>query len=128
MAEKIIVSVIIMLVMLCLFVYCVDVLAVISKNMEFYDICRGYMHIAEQNSGLNEYYSLLLVQELGRIGFENVTVQAPVAAMYGSTFALKIGVSYRLNTIDGLFKTSIQEYKMNFKQNVTARRIQQYEP
>lgn len=50
MAERIIVGIVSILIILCVFVYCTDVLTVISKNMEFYDICRGYMHIAEQNS------------------------------------------------------------------------------
>lgn len=128
MAERIIVSVVTLLVMLCLFVYCVDVLAIISKNMEFYDVCRGYMHIAEQQSGLEEYYRLLVIRDLSDRGFENITIEAPFIAMYGSAFSLKISASYIVNSIDGVFKRSMQKYVMSFEQNVIARRIQSYEP
>ena len=108
MAEKIIISIITLLIILCIFAYFVDVLTVISKNMEFHDICRGYMHIAEQNSGLS---------------YDNVVISAPASAMYGSMFNLDIQASYEVNMITDVFTWNSQEYVMHFSQNITARRI-----
>ncbi len=123
MAEKIIVSIITLLIILCMFAYFVDVLAVISKNMEFHDICRGYMHLAEQNAGLVYEQKMSIIQDLNSRGFDNVIIQAPESAVYGSLFNLSIQASYGINMINGIFTRNIQQYVMYFNQNVTARRI-----
>lgn len=123
MAEKIIISIIALLIILCIFAYFVDVLAVISKNMEFHDICRGYMHIAEQNSGLSYEHKLSMMDNLISRGFDNVVISAPASAMYGSMFNLDIQASYEVNMITDVFTWNSQEYVMHFSQNITARRI-----
>lgn len=123
MAERIIVGIVSLLIILCVFVYCTDVLTVISKNMEFYDICRGYMHIAEQNSGLSYEEKTRLKERLIAGGFDNVVIIAPEAAVYGSMFNLNVKASYSINMITDIFTRSIQEYVMNFDQNIAARKI-----
>jgi len=123
MAERIIVGIVSLLIILCVFVYCTDVLTVISKNMEFYDICRGYMHIAEQNSGLSYEEKTRLKERLIAGGFDNVVIIAPEAAVYGSMFNLNVKASYSINMITDIFTRSIQEYIMSFDQNIAARKI-----
>lgn len=123
MAEKIIISMITLLIMLCVFAYFVDVLAIISKNMEFQDICRGYMHLAEQNAGLTYEHKISVVQDLNSRGFDNVVVQAPESAIYGSMFSLNIQASYQMNMINDIFSRNFQKYVMCFSQNIMARKI-----
>ncbi|MFA5340529.1 MAG: hypothetical protein WC332_02015 [Clostridia bacterium] len=123
MAEKIIVSIVTLLIILCLFAYFVDVLAVISKNMEFHDICRGYMHLAEQNSGLNYEHKLRMTQDLISRGFDDIVIEAPESAIYGSQFNLKINASYSINMVNEFLMMGIQEFIMHFNQNIVARRI-----
>lgn len=123
MAERIIVGIVSLLIILCVFVYCTDVLTVISKNMEFYDICRGYMHIAEQNSGLSYEEKTRLKERLIAGGFDNVVIIAPEAAVYGSMFNLNVKASYSINMITDIFTRNIQEYVMSFDQNIAARKI-----
>ena len=123
MAEKVIVNIITVLVIICLFVYCVDVISIISKNMEFRDICRGYMHIAEQNSGLNDIHKAELVQDLMNNGFTEISVQTTSAVAYGSAFMFNVSASFDKSVLEGIFNRNLKQYIMNFEQKITARKI-----
>ncbi|MFA7672428.1 MAG: hypothetical protein WCY62_01065 [Clostridia bacterium] len=123
MAERIIVSVVVLMLILCIFVSIVDVLALISKNLEFRDICRTYMIITEQDSGLSGSYRENLENDLLSCGFSDIVINIPYSIRYGSVFSFTVSAYYSINTITDLFVRSDEQHIMRYDQLLTARRI-----
>jgi hypothetical protein len=123
MAERIIVSVVALMLILCIFVSVVDVLALISKNLEFRDVCRTYMIITEQDSGLSGSYRENLQNDLQSRGFTDIVIEIPYSVKYGSVFSYTVTAYYSINTVTDLFTRSDEQHVMRYEQKLTARRI-----
>jgi hypothetical protein len=123
MAERIIVSVVVLMMILCIFVSIVDVLALISKNLEFRDICRSYMIIAEQDSGLSGSSREDLINDLLGRGFTDIAIDIPYSVKYGSIYSYTVTAHYSINTIADLFTRADEQHVMRYEQKLTARRI-----
>lgn len=111
-----------------LFVSAINILGLISKNMDFYDTCRAYMHLAEQKSGLASVDVNDLRNDLLGKGFNHVEVEVPTSAMYGSSFYFTVKATYTNSELDNNLLPVNKSYMMNFKQKIIARRIYSYEP
>lgn len=83
---------------------------------------RIYAH-SRAEFGLSYEEKTRLKERLIAGGFDNVVITAPEATVYGSMFNLNVKASYGINMITDIFTRNIQEYVMNFDQNIAARKI-----
>lgn len=95
----------------------------IGKNLDFRDICRGYLMKMEYCSGLSEAACRTLESDLENLGFENVSISAPMSAKAGSVMSLKVTVTLKRDSIAGIFRRIQKEYEMSYIRKAIARKV-----
>ncbi len=123
MAERAVVTAVILLIVLSVCLYMMESFIPIGKNLDFRDVCRGYLMKMEYCSGLSESACLSLGSELESIGFEDVEVSAPASAKAGTVMTLNVSVILKRYSIAGVFKRKIKEYEMFYSRKAVARKV-----
>ena len=123
MAERAVVTAIIFLIVLSLCLYITENFIPIGKNMDFRDICRGYLMKMEYCSGLSASACSALVTELENQGFEDVAVSAPSSAKAGTVMTLNVIATVKRDSIAGIFKRLPKEYEMAYSRKAIARKV-----
>lgn len=104
-------------------VFMIETFVPISANIDFKDICRGYLIKMEYYSGLSSDDIYSLKDDLEKEGFTDVNIMAPYNAKGGDTIQLIVEGTYTHNSIVALFKRGERSYNMVYKRQVIARRI-----
>ena len=123
MAERAVVTAIILLIVLSICLYITESFIPIGKNLDFRDVCRSYLMKLEYNSGLDETACRSLTEELERIGFDDVEVIAPASSKAGSVMTLEVSAILRRDSIAGIFKRILKEYEMKYSRKAVARKV-----
>lgn len=123
MAERAVVTAIILLITLSLCLYMVEVFVPIGKNMDFRDICRNYLMRMEYCSGLSEEDLFQLRHKLEKAGFCEVIVIAPNSAKAGEDIRIYVEVVYLRNSLVNIFDRKEKRHKMTYDRTAVARRI-----
>lgn len=123
MAERAVVTAVILLIVLSLCLYITESFVPIGKNLDFRDVCRGYLMKMEYCSGLSESDCISLENELERLGFEDVMVSAPASSKAGDVMTLDISVKLKRETLAGIFRRSMKEYEMVYTRKAIARKV-----
>lgn len=123
MAERAVVTAVILLIVLSLCLYITESFVPIGKNLDFRDVCRGYLMKMEYCSGLSESDCISLENDLERLGFEDVMVSAPASSKAGDIMKLDISVKLKRETLAGIFRRSMKEYEMVYIRKAIARKV-----
>lgn len=123
MAERAVVTAIILLIVLSLCLYITESFVPIGKNLEFRDVCRGYLMKMEYNSGLGVSDCVALEGELENLGFENISISAPASAKAGTVMMLDVSVVLKWEGMTGIFKRSTRMYEMIYSRKALARKV-----
>jgi len=123
MGERIIVSVVIMIIAMFLIVYMIEIFVPLAVNLDFRDMCRNYLMKMEFNSGLSNTDINNFTESLTKKGFSNIMIDAPSYCKFGTSMQLKVKVVYKINTIINIFIREKQNYIMNYNRTTIARRI-----
>lgn len=71
------------------------------QRIKFDNICNKYLYIIQSEGGLSETDRSELVKELNNIGFNNVSITAPIKATWNTEAILKIEADYTFKTTKG---------------------------
>lgn len=123
MAERAVVTAVILLIVLSICLYMMECFVPIGKNLDFRDVCRGYLMKMEYCSGLSESACISLQSDLENIGFEDVDVSAPASAKAGTVMTMNISATLKRYSIAGVFKRNIREYEMFYSRKAVARKV-----
>ena len=123
MAERAVVAAIILLIVLSICLYVTESFIPIGKNLDFRDICRGYLMKMEYCSGLSETACRTLESDLENLGFENVSISAPMSAKAGSVMSLNVTATLKRESIAGIFRRIPKEYEMGYSRKAIARKV-----
>lgn len=123
MAERAVVTAIILLIVLSICLYMMESFVPIGKNLDFRDVCRGYLMKMEYCSGLDESACTSFESDLEKIGFIEVEVSAPASAKAGTVMTMDVSATLRRYSIAGIFKRNIREYEMFYSRKAVARKV-----
>ena len=123
MAERAVVTAIILLIVLSICLYMMESFVPIGKNLDFRDVCRGYLMKMEYCSGLDESACTSFEADLENIGFIEVEVSAPASAKAGTVMTMDVSATLRRYSIAGIFKRNIREYEMFYSRKAVARKV-----
>lgn len=123
MAERAVVTAVILLVTICICLYMVEVFVPIGKNMDFRDICRNYLMKMEYCSGLSRDDLSALKDRLEESGFCNVTATAPGSAKAGERISLHVRAEYIRDGLSGIFKREPTAHSMTYERTTVARKV-----
>lgn len=123
MAERAVVAAIILLITISICLFVTESFIPLGKNLDFRDVCRGYLMKMEYNSGLCQNDCQALESELERIGFYDIEINAPASAKAGTVMSLNVNVTFIVESITGIFSRREKEYEMAYSRNVLARKV-----
>lgn len=123
MAERAVVTAVLMIMVLSICLYLTENFIPIGKNMDFRDICRSYLMKMEYCSGLDESDCRSLRETLEDIGFTDVSITAPNSAKAGTIMSLDVSAVFSYAGLSGIFSRSETEYEMNYIRKAVARKV-----
>ena len=123
MAERAVVTAVILLIVLSICLYITESFVPIGKNLDFRDVCRGYLMKMEYCSGLSESDCISLEEDLENLGLEDVMVSAPSSSKAGTVMTLDISAKLKRETLVGIFRRTIKEYEMVYIRKAIARKV-----
>ena len=123
MAERAVVTAVILLIVLSICLYITESFVPIGKNLDFRDVCRGYLMKMEYNSGLGVSDCSDLQDELEDLGFEDICISAPVSAKAGTVMALDVSVTLKQEMLAGIFKRITRDFQMVYSRKALARKV-----
>lgn len=122
-AERCVVTLILILMLLGICLYLFEMFIPLSKNMDFRDACRSTLIKMEQNAGLRDQDIQFLVNTLEAQGFQKVTVMAPSHAKAGEIMTLTVRGVFRMNVITGVLRRGDREFFMEYTRQAVSRRV-----
>ncbi|MBN2557336.1 MAG: hypothetical protein JXB33_01130 [Clostridia bacterium] len=123
MAERAVVTAILLMIVLSICLYITESFIPIGKNMDFRDVCRSYLMKMEYCSGLGPEDLNALEERLEDLGFSGITVYAPESAKAGSEMILDVAAVYSHMSPVYIFRRIAREYEMRYSRTAIARRI-----
>ncbi len=123
MAERAVVAAVILLIVLSICLYVTESFIPLGKNLDFRDVCRGYLMKMEYCSGLSESACIALEDDLESLGFENICINAPMSAKAGTVMSLNISATFKRDSIVGIFRRVQKEYEMSYSRKALARKV-----
>lgn len=123
MAERAVITAIILMIVLSICMYLTECFVPIGKNMDFRDTCRSYLMKMEYKSGLAEEDRQSLVASLEKMGFCDISVSAPNASKAGTVMTLDVYAVYRHSMLSNIFNRTEREYSMMYTRKAIARKV-----
>ena len=122
MGERVVVSVVILIIAMFLVVYMIEIFIPLSVNLDFRDMCRNYLMKMEFDSELSNMDISDFKEQLQEKGFTDILIEAPNTSKFGESMELKVSASYRIKTIVNIFIREQKEYIMRYKRFTIARK------
>jgi|GEM_PF-567289 len=123
MAERALVSAVLLVIVMCLCLYMAESFVPIGRNMDFRDICRGYLMRMEYDSGLDSSDIDGLETDLESIGFKDINITAPGSAKAGTIMTLRVSAVYSRPVLTGIFSRVSRDYEMVYERRAVARKV-----
>jgi hypothetical protein len=123
MAERALISAILLVMVISICLYMTEMFIPIGRNMDFRDVCREYLMRMEYNSGLSQVEMDSLESDLEAAGFADIEVSAPSSAKAGSVMMLSVEADYTHRGLLGLFRRIERKYEMSYIRNAIARKV-----
>ncbi|MFO7612240.1 MAG: hypothetical protein R6W99_07140 [Clostridia bacterium] len=123
MAERAVVTAILLMIVLSICLYITESFIPIGKNMDFRDVCRSYLMRMEYCSGLGQEDLNSLEDRLEDLGFSGISVLAPETAKAGSEMILDVTAVYSHMSPVYIFRRISREYEMRYSRTAIARKI-----
>lgn len=123
MAERALVSAVLLVIVMSICLYMTECFIPIGKNMDFRDTCRDYLIRMEYNSGLGDDDFAELEDDLRNIGLTDVNITAPTSAKAGTVMTLSVEAVYTQFSLLGIFNRIARDYEMGYERKAVARRV-----
>lgn len=123
MAERAVVTAVILLIVLSLCLYITESFVPIGKNLDFRDVCRGYLMKMEYCSGLSVADCMSLEDDLENLGLTDVFVSAPSSSKAGTIMTLDVSAKLKRESLTGIFRRAVKEYEMAYSRKAVARKV-----
>lgn len=123
MAERAVVTAVILLIVLSICLYITESFVPIGKNLDFRDVCRSYLMKMEYCSGLSESDCISLEEDLENLGFDDVLISAPSSSKAGTVMTLDVSVKLKRESLSGIFRRVLKEYEMVYIRKAIARKV-----
>lgn len=123
--DQVVVIAFTIVIFLALFVFSIDLLDPLITKLDFDEVCRIYVLLAESNNGLDNSMKEALRQDLEKMNFEDISVSCEGVGLLkrGDISALEVEASYKTSRFTSLFKRETQSIRFLFKQSFIARKI-----
>lgn len=123
--DQVVVIAFTIVIFLALFVFSIDLLDPLMTKLDFDEVCRMYVLIAESNNGLDNAMKEALIRDLERMRFEEITIECEGVGVLkrGDISELEVEASYKTSRFATLFRRERQSVRFSFKQSFIARKI-----
>lgn len=123
MSARILVSGIILVIMLCVFVFMVELFIPVNASIEFKSECRKALMKMEIEGGLSEDSKDSLNRRLSALGFFNVGISGTSSARQGEDINLEVEAEYACRKFVGLFSRAEHIRKIRYVKTSVSRLV-----
>jgi hypothetical protein len=111
--------------LIVIIVFSIDLIVPIVLKLEFDDICRHYLLLAESQNGLSTNDKMLLENKLTELGLETIHISSPNVneTMRGDVYEIDVHAVFRSEGFVSLFKRESQARTFLFKRRYIGRKI-----
>lgn len=116
---------ILLIALIVVIVFSIDLIVPIVLKLEFDDICRHYLLLAESQNGLTTSDMILLDNKLIELGLEAINISSPNVneTMRGDVYEIDVHAVFRSESFISLFKRESQARTFLFKRRYIGRKI-----
>lgn len=106
-------------------VFSIDLIVPIVLKIQFDDVCRHYLLLAESQNGLTYNDEMAIAARLAEIGLETIEITSPNVneTMRGEVYEIDVQATYQSEGFISLFKREPQARIFSFKRQYLGRRI-----
>lgn len=114
-----------LVIFIAVFVFSIDIMAPLIIKLEFDEICRMFILLAEANNGMTDTMRMDLESALHEINLTDISIMCDDYGTLkrGNISEMEVEATFRSNQFLTLFKRSEKQVRFIFKQNFFARKI-----
>jgi len=123
MAARILVSGMILVIMICVFVFMVELFIPVNASIEFRNECRKALMKMETEGGLSEGMKDSLIRRLSDLGFFNISISCTSSARRGEDVNLEVEAEYSFSKFSGLLRRDDETRKIRYVKTSVSRLV-----